>query len=75
VCSQGKNVCCTTQELVGLNIRLTDASNEIYALSEAALEELYELLNAHSALLSLLCDSIALVDMLWAFTHMVSTGV
>jgi DNA mismatch repair protein MSH4 len=71
---QGKNVLCTTQELVGLNLRLTDASNEIYALSESSLEELYELLNAHSHLLSLLCDGIALVDVLWAFTHMVSTA-
>lgn len=71
---QGKNVLCTTQELVGLNLRLADASKEIYALSESSLDELYELLNAHSHLLSLLCDSIALVDMLWAFTHMVSTA-
>jgi hypothetical protein len=37
----GKNVTCTSQELVGLNLRLKDASNECYILSEGLLEELY----------------------------------
>lgn len=64
ITTSGKKIICTTQELVSLNLRLQNACNECYMLSEDILEGLCEHLKEHLPALSLLSESVSLLDML-----------
>ncbi|QPH16040.1 hypothetical protein C2857_000582 [Epichloe festucae Fl1] len=61
---------CQTMQLIKLNGRLSDISNEIIARSDAIIQDLIIMLRASAPQLFRLCESVALLDMVASFAHL-----
>ncbi|KAG6044861.1 hypothetical protein E4U39_002928 [Claviceps sp. Clav50 group G5] len=61
---------CHTMQLMKLNSRLSDTSNEIVARSDAIIQDLIVLLRGSAAQLFRLCESVGLLDMVTSFAHL-----
>lgn len=61
---------CHTMQLMKLNSRLSDTSNEIIARSDAIIQDLIVLLRESAAQLFRLCESVGLLDMVTSFAHL-----
>ncbi|KAH7443282.1 hypothetical protein KP509_02G028400 [Ceratopteris richardii] len=64
VTKQGKNIHCSTQELISLNVRNKEAATECYHRTEICLEGLIDKIREDVTLLTLLSESISLLDMI-----------
>ena len=67
------NIECQTLELVKLNLRLSDASNEVVIRSDSAIQHLIKELRQDASQLFRVCESVALVDMISAFGQLATT--
>ncbi len=67
------NVECQTLDLIKLNVRLSDASNEVVIRSDVVIEELVGNLRRGASQLFKVCESVALVDMLASFAQLSAT--
>lgn len=67
------NVECQTLVLVKLNLRLSDASNEVVIRSDAVIQDLMKELRREAQQLFRICESVALVDMMCSFAQLVTT--
>ncbi|KAM3542195.1 hypothetical protein ARSEF1564_004862 [Beauveria bassiana] len=61
---------CQTLDLVKLNMRLSDTSNEVVFRSDAIIEQLIATLQSDASHLFKMCESVGLIDMLAAFTQL-----
>lgn len=61
---------CQTMQLIKLNRRLSDTSNEIVARSDTIIQDLVVMLRGSAAQLFRLCESVALLDMVTSFAHL-----
>ncbi|KAG5985048.1 hypothetical protein E4U55_001789 [Claviceps digitariae] len=61
---------CQTMQLIKLNGRLSETSNEIVARSDAIIQDLIIMLRGSAAQLFRLCESVALLDMVASFAHL-----
>ncbi|EJP68096.1 MutS domain V [Beauveria bassiana ARSEF 2860] len=61
---------CQTLDLVKLNMRLSDTSNEVVFRSDAIIEQLIATLQSDASHLFKMCESIGLIDMLASFTQL-----
>lgn len=64
---------CQTLNLVKLNVRLSDTSNEVVIRSDAVIQDLMRDLRKASPQLFRVCESVALVDMIASFAQLVTT--
>ncbi|KAJ6781286.1 hypothetical protein PWT90_05045 [Aphanocladium album] len=64
---------CQTLDLVKLNMRLTDTSNEVVFRSDAIIEQLIGTLQSDASHLFKMCESVALMDMLASFAQISTT--
>ncbi|KND89999.1 MutS protein [Tolypocladium ophioglossoides CBS 100239] len=64
---------CQTLNLVKLNVRLSDTSNEVVIRSDAVIEGLMRDLRQASPQLFRVCESVALVDMISSFAQLATT--
>ncbi|PHH66757.1 hypothetical protein CDD81_5889 [Ophiocordyceps australis] len=64
---------CQTLNLVKLNVRLSDTSNEVVIRSDVIIQNLLQDLRAASPQLFRVCESVALVDMLTSFAQLTTT--
>ena len=64
---------CQTLSLVKLNCRLSDASNEVIRRSDLMIQDLVNRLLQDIPHLFRICESIALIDMISAFTQLAAT--
>jgi DNA mismatch repair protein MSH4 len=64
---------CQTLDLVKLNRRLSDTSNEIIMRSDAVILELVKELRREVSPLFRVCESVALVDMIASFGQVTTT--
>ncbi|PGH10635.1 hypothetical protein AJ79_05349 [Helicocarpus griseus UAMH5409] len=62
-----------TLDLVKLNQKITDAHNEVINMSDRSIQELIEDIRSEIAGLFRVSESIAMLDMLAAFAHLVTT--
>lgn len=68
-----KNIECQTLDLVKLNVRLSDTSNEVVIRSDAVVRDLIHDLRQASPQLFRVCESVALLDMISSFAHVATT--
>lgn len=68
-----ENIECQTLELVKLNLRLSDASNEAVIRSDSVIQHLIKELRQDASQLFRVCESVALVDMITAFGQLATT--
>ncbi|KAM3506660.1 hypothetical protein MY10362_002249 [Beauveria mimosiformis] len=61
---------CQTLDLVKLNMRLSDTSNEVVFRSDAIIEQLIATLQSDASHLFKMCESVGLMDMLASFTQL-----
>ncbi|KGQ07798.1 MutS protein 4 [Beauveria bassiana D1-5] len=61
---------CQTLDLVKLNMRLSDTSNEVVFRSDAIIEQLIATLQSDASHLFKMCESVGLIDMLASFTQL-----
>ncbi|GLJ30559.1 hypothetical protein SUGI_0605080 [Cryptomeria japonica] len=72
VTKQGKNIHCSTQQLISLNIRNKSAATECYIRTERCLEGLIDSVREDIFFLILLSESLCLLDMIVnSFAHMI----
>ncbi|OAA76793.1 DNA mismatch repair protein MutS, C-terminal domain protein [Akanthomyces lecanii RCEF 1005] len=64
---------CQTLDLVKLNMRLSDTSNEVVFRSDAIIEKLIAGLQADASHLFKMCESVGLMDMLASFAQISTT--
>lgn len=64
---------CQTLDLVKLNVRLSDTSNEVVIRSDAVIQGLMRDLRQASPQLFRVCESVALVDMISSFVQLATT--
>ncbi|SMR57480.1 unnamed protein product [Zymoseptoria tritici ST99CH_3D1] len=64
---------CQTLDLVKLNQKIRDAHMEVLLMSDKAIRDLIDAVREHMPSLFKVCESIAMLDMLAAFAHAVST--
>jgi DNA mismatch repair protein MSH4 len=64
---------CQTLELVKLNLRLSDASNEVIMRSDDIIYDLVKKLREEASVLFKISESIALVDMIASFAQLATT--
>lgn len=64
---------CQTIDLVKLNLRLSDTSNEVVIRSDAVIQDLIRSLRANASHLFRVCDAVARVDMLVSFGQLATT--
>lgn len=64
---------CQTLDLVKLNMRLSDTSNEVVFRSDAIIEQLVVTLQTDASHLFKMCESVGLMDMLASFTQISTT--
>lgn len=64
---------CQTLDLVKLNLRLSDTSNEVVIRSDLVVAELIQKLRTEAPHMFRVCESIALVDMISAFGQLATT--
>lgn len=67
------NIECQTLDLVKLNLRLSDISNEVVIRSDEVIQNLIRALRTEAPHLFRVCESVALVDMLASFGQLAST--
>ena len=64
---------CQTLDLVKLNLRLSDTSNEVVIRSDSVIQQLVKDLRQEIPHLFRVCESVALVDMISAFGQLATT--
>lgn len=64
---------CQTLDLIKLNLRLSDTTNEVVIRSDAVVHQLVKELRQEAPALFRVCESVALVDMLSSFAHIATT--
>ena len=64
---------CQTLNLVKLNLRLTDTSNEVVVRSDGIIQGLVNSLQADVPQLFKICESVGLADMLTSFAQLTTT--
>lgn len=64
---------CQTLDLVKLNMRLSDTSNEVVFRSDAIIEQLVGTLHSDASHLFKMCESVGLMDMLASFAQVSTT--
>ncbi|PFH62227.1 hypothetical protein XA68_14506 [Ophiocordyceps unilateralis] len=64
---------CQTLDLVKLNVRLSDTSNEVVIRSDAVVRDLMQDLRQASPQLFRVCESVALIDMIASFAQLATT--
>ncbi|RDA90109.1 hypothetical protein CP533_2581 [Ophiocordyceps camponoti-saundersi (nom. inval.)] len=64
---------CQTLDLVKLNVRLSDTSNEVVIRSDVVVRDLMQDLRQASPQLFRVCESVALVDMITSFAQLATT--
>ncbi|UNI17140.1 MutS protein msh4 [Purpureocillium takamizusanense] len=67
------NIECQTLDLIKLNVRLSDASNEVVIRSDAVIQDLIADLRRTASQLFKVCESVALIDMLASFAQLSMT--
>ncbi|UJO15955.1 MutS 4 [Fulvia fulva] len=63
---------CQTMTLVKLSQKIGDAHNEVLLMSDQSVRDLIESVREHMFSLFRICESIAMLDMLTGFAHLVS---
>lgn len=69
-----KYVECQTLDLVKSNKKISDAHVEVLLMSDRTIRELTDAVRMHVAALSKICESIAMLDMLASFAHLVTSS-
>lgn len=64
---------CQTLDLVKLNLRLSDTSNEVVIRSDKVIQDLLNELRSDIPHLFRVCESVALVDMITSFAQLATT--
>ena len=64
---------CQTLNLVKLNLRLSDTTNEVVIRSDAIVHKLVKDIREEASSLFRICESVALVDMLSSFGQLATT--
>ncbi|KAF5971216.1 hypothetical protein FBULB1_9356 [Fusarium bulbicola] len=64
---------CQTLDLVKLNLRLSDTSNEVVIRSDKVIQDLLKELRSDVPHLFRVCESVALVDMITSFAQLATT--
>lgn len=64
---------CQTLDLVKLNLRLTDTSNEVVVRSDSIIQGLVDNLQDEAPKLFKICESVGLADMLTSFAELTTT--
>ncbi|KAM0225193.1 hypothetical protein ACHAQD_001125 [Fusarium lateritium] len=64
---------CQTLDLVKLNLRLSDTSNEVVIRSDSVVQDLLKELRHDVPHLFRVCESVALIDMISSFTQLATT--
>lgn len=64
---------CQTLDLVKLNLRLSDTSNEVIIRSDTVVADLIKKLRTEAQHLFRVCESVAMVDMIAAFGQLATT--
>ncbi|KAM0203013.1 hypothetical protein ACHAPI_001183 [Fusarium lateritium] len=64
---------CQTLDLVKLNLRLSDTSNEVIIRSDSVVQDLLKELRHDVPHLFRVCESVALIDMISSFTQLATT--
>jgi len=73
-CIQAKeHIECQTLKLVQYNQRITDSVNEVVMQSDNIIQQLLASIRVHVPDLFKICESVALIDMLVSFAHLVTT--
>lgn len=67
------NIECQTLDLVKLNLRLSDTSNEVVIRSDVVIQDLMKVLRQEVRHLFRVCESVALVDMICSFGQLATT--
>jgi DNA mismatch repair protein MSH4 len=67
------NIECQTLDLIKLNLRLSDTSNEVVIRSDDVVQRLIASLRTEAPHLFRVCESVALVDMIASFGQLAST--
>ncbi|KAH7312576.1 muts domain V-domain-containing protein [Stachybotrys elegans] len=67
------NIECQTLDLVKLNMRLSDAYNEVVIRSDNVIQDLTAALRAEAPRLFVVCESVGLLDMIASFAQLTST--
>jgi DNA mismatch repair protein MSH4 len=63
------NIECQTLDLVKLNVRLSDAYNEVIIRSDVVIQDLMAALRTEAPRLFKVCESVALLDMIASFAQ------
>ncbi|PTD04937.1 MutS protein 4 [Fusarium culmorum] len=64
---------CQTLDLVKLNLRLSDTSNEVVIRSDSVVQDLLRELRNNAPHLFQVCESVALIDMISSFAQLATT--
>ncbi|WXC65904.1 hypothetical protein SNK03_011683 [Fusarium graminearum] len=64
---------CQTLDLVKLNLRLSDTSNEVVIRSDSVVQDLLRELRDNAPHLFQVCESVALIDMISSFAQLATT--
>lgn len=64
---------CQTLDLIKLNLRLSDTSNEVVIRSDSVIHDLVKELRLEASDLFRVCESVALVDMIASFGQLATT--
>lgn len=64
---------CQTLDLIKLNQKISDAHHEVLLMSDKSVKQLIEDVREHLSSLFRICESVAMLDMLTAFAHAVSS--
>lgn len=64
---------CQTLDLIKVNQKISDAHMEVLLMSDQSVKELIEDVREHMSSLFRICESVAMLDMLSAFAHSVSS--
>lgn len=65
---------CQTMDLAKLNQRIVDSHQEVILMSDKTVQELLDNIRGEIPSLFKVCQSIALLDMIAAFTHLATTS-
>ena len=70
---KGKTIECQTLDLIKYNQKIKDAHNEIIAMSDSSIQELIAAVRTNIHPLFKISESLALLDLLTSFAHLVTT--
>jgi DNA mismatch repair protein MSH4 len=68
----GRDITCTTQEVVGLNIRAQDNVQDLLLMTDSRIQEILDEIRTNYDALAALSDAIALLDMCHSFADCVT---